>query len=104
MGGSGAVGRSSSGSRASEPAPAAVKSVCENTCAGFTNNGICDEGRPNAQATPESQPDSAAVFEVQCDLGTDCGDCGPWVSCCACSAAHSHRHGNAVAWLGVSIV
>lgn len=75
----GGAGSSSGGSRASEPAPAAVKSVCENTCAGFTNNGICDEGRPNAQATPESQPDSAAVFEVQCDLGTDCGDCGPWV-------------------------
>lgn len=71
--------QSSQSDGGSEPALGAVKSVCENSCAGFANNGVCDEGRPNVQATAESLPDSAAVFEVQCDLGTDCADCGPWV-------------------------
>ncbi|PRW60388.1 A disintegrin and metallo ase with thrombospondin motifs 12 [Chlorella sorokiniana] len=80
--GGGSGGSSSSkgsSSSASDPGPAAVKSVCENTCTGFAKNGVCDEGRPNAKATLETQPDSAAIFEVQCDLGTDCDDCGPWV-------------------------
>ena len=82
--GSASSSGSSSGGSSSDSSPAAVKSVCENTCTGYTRNGVCDEGRPNAQAPPESQPDSAAVFEVLCDLGTDCGDCGPWVSLESC--------------------
>mmetsp|Transcript_5374 Transcript_5374/g.11801 ORF Transcript_5374/g.11801 Transcript_5374/m.11801 type:complete len:538 (+) Transcript_5374:196-1809(+) len=44
---------------------------CQNTCP-HAGNKICDEGR-----FPYSAPLSAEV-PVKCDLGTDCGDCGPW--------------------------
>lgn len=55
---------------------AGVKTVCEDTCPGHAKNGVCNDGRP----TPENdQTDSMTIFEVLCDLGTDCSDCGPWV-------------------------
>ncbi|KAL4449442.1 hypothetical protein ABPG77_007086 [Micractinium sp. CCAP 211/92] len=55
---------------------ARVKTVCEDTCPGHAKNGVCNDGRP----TPEKdQTDSMTIFEVLCDLGTDCSDCGPWV-------------------------
>ncbi|KAL4427805.1 hypothetical protein ABPG75_001894 [Micractinium tetrahymenae] len=55
---------------------ARVKTVCEDTCPGHAKNGVCNEGRP----TPDKdESDSLTIFEVLCDLGTDCSDCGPWV-------------------------
>lgn len=61
--------------------------VCEDSCTGFTRNGVCDEGRPthwramtrNRRKRQYQQDPSAALYTVHCDLGTDCLDCGPWV-------------------------
>ena len=51
--------------------------MCEDTCPGHARNGVCNDGRP----TPDKdETDSMTIFEVLCDLGTDCSDCGPWVS------------------------
>ena len=36
-------------------------------------DGVCDEGRVSLSGPPDRP--AAPVF---CDLGTDCGDCGPW--------------------------
>ena len=55
-----------------------VKTVCQDTCPGHANNGICEDGRPSIKS--EAPPEEMAMFLVLCDLGTDCGDCGPWVS------------------------
>ncbi|EFN60043.1 hypothetical protein CHLNCDRAFT_133271 [Chlorella variabilis] len=56
---------------------------CEDSCAGFTRNGVCNEGRAtvqNAWSRQRVEQDPAnAALEVLCDLGTDCGDCGPWL-------------------------
>lgn len=64
------------------PRPGLVKRLCEDSCAGFTRNGVCDEGRPTLpyRALWRRQQDPAqSVYQVYCDLGTDCGDCGTWV-------------------------
>ncbi|EFJ49709.1 hypothetical protein VOLCADRAFT_89700 [Volvox carteri f. nagariensis] len=63
-----------------------VRSQCSNTCFKALD-GICDEGRPPSNATLPSGTDAqlrgvegnSQVSELFCDLGTDCGDCGPWV-------------------------
>ncbi|KAL4449441.1 hypothetical protein ABPG77_007085 [Micractinium sp. CCAP 211/92] len=63
------------------PRPGLVKRLCEDSCAGFTRNGVCDEGRPTLpyRALWRRQQDPAqSVYQVYCDLGTDCGDCGTW--------------------------
>ncbi|KAL4427804.1 hypothetical protein ABPG75_001893 [Micractinium tetrahymenae] len=63
------------------PKPGLVKRLCEDSCTGFTRNGVCDEGRPTLpyRALWRRQQDPAqSVFQVHCDLGTDCGDCGTW--------------------------
>lgn len=64
------------------PRPGLVKRLCEDSCSGFTRNGVCDEGRPTLayRALWRRQQDPAqSVYQVHCDLGTDCGDCGTWV-------------------------
>jgi hypothetical protein len=50
--------------------PRIEKEVCGNTCP-TALNGLCEEGR-------HAVGQQAAA--VRCDLGTDCGDCGPWRS------------------------
>lgn len=54
-----------------------IKTVCEDTCPGHANNGVCDDGRPSLSS--KEKVEQAAISLVLCDLGTDCGDCGPWV-------------------------
>lgn len=61
---------------AQRPGSAIVKRVCEDTCLGHASNGVCDEGRP---ALLEGHQTDISTFEVFCDLGTDCSDCGAWV-------------------------
>lgn len=52
-------------------ASAAAQPICSNTCF-KANDGACDDGRDAAfSATGNAVP-------VQCDLGTDCADCGSW--------------------------
>lgn len=53
------------------------------------NDGVCDEGRAG-QFVQQQQKQRQQVLPqpglllpegvtaVECDLGTDCGDCGPW--------------------------
>ncbi|GAX85604.1 hypothetical protein CEUSTIGMA_g13019.t1 [Chlamydomonas eustigma] len=48
--------------------------MCTNTCK-KANNGICDDGRGNLTAANQETP-----LRVFCDLGTDCNDCGPWLT------------------------
>lgn len=43
--------------------PAVAQQLCTDTCA-FAHDGECDDGGP------------ASLYDV-CELGTDCGDCGP---------------------------
>ncbi|KAG1670446.1 hypothetical protein FOA52_010182 [Chlamydomonas sp. UWO 241] len=43
--------------------------ACADTCP-KANDGVCNEGR-------HAEPGGPAVA-VECDLGTDCSDCGPW--------------------------
>lgn len=45
-----------------------VGEICTNSCS-KANNGVCDDGR-FLQGEPHTLP--------ECELGTDCGDCGPW--------------------------
>lgn len=96
--------------------PGLVKRLCEDSCAGFTRNGVCDEGRPTLpyRALWRRQQDPAqSVYQVHCDLGTDCGDCGTWVrrrplgpplgataACQAVRAAHCCRQGWSVVLAG----
>jgi FkbM family methyltransferase len=74
-------------------------SICLNTC-GKARNGICDDGRQpisekihpelefyrnyapwnatgGAEARAKLSPQS---YRVHCELGTDCDDCGPWIT------------------------
>lgn len=77
-GGSGgsSIPDASASASAAASARARVKTVCEDSCPGQAKNGVCNDGRP----TPDKdQTDSMTIFEVLCDLGTDCSDCGPWV-------------------------
>ena len=46
--------------------------VCHDSCP-TARNGACDEGRVGTSGVVA--PDS---FQVTCDLGTDCTDCGAW--------------------------
>ncbi|KAL6746244.1 hypothetical protein V8C86DRAFT_3149980 [Haematococcus lacustris] len=50
-----------------------ASAVCLNTCI-KARNGECNDGRPKLGAT-----DIGVPYEVLCDLGTDCDDCGAWV-------------------------
>lgn len=52
------------------PAPAGPE-LCLDTCF-KARDGVCDDGRflPNITR--------GLAVSVQCDLGTDCADCGPW--------------------------
>lgn len=77
---SSAAGAGSGGNPSGAGGGGGVKTVCEDTCPGRARDGVCNEGRPHAKA--DAPPEKLAVFEVDCDLGTDCSDCGPWV----CSA------------------
>lgn len=47
------------------------RSICTNTCP-TAHDGVCDDGRQQ-QTNPEID-----YSTVTCDLGTDCGDCGPF--------------------------
>jgi hypothetical protein len=73
-------GNGGAASSVSASAAARTKSVCDDSCAGQANNGVCDEGRPGLKDAAAAGADWQKVFTVLCDLGTDCGDCGPWVS------------------------
>ena len=78
--GAGGGGSASTAASASAAASASSKSACDDSCAGQANNGVCDEGRPEPKDAAATRADWQKVFTVLCDLGTDCGDCGPWVS------------------------
>ena len=47
----------------------ACSGVCEDTCAGFAHDGVCDDGGPG-----DADPDDPCTF------GTDCADCGTRIS------------------------
>jgi hypothetical protein len=59
--------------------------ACADTC-GTARDGVCDEGRPAAGALPNTPP-SGGYWNVTCDLGTDCNDCGAWTSAGTAEAA-----------------
>lgn len=64
----GAAAAAGSGSAA---AGAGLVRICSDACP-RAKNGVCDDGRPGpGQAEAPHQR-----FEVHCDLGTDCSDCG----------------------------
>ncbi|KFM24864.1 A disintegrin and metalloproteinase with thrombospondin motifs 12 [Auxenochlorella protothecoides] len=50
-----------------------LTAVCTNTCP-KARDGVCQDGRQVLKASRQ-QP-----FPVLCDLGTDCEDCGPWIT------------------------
>ena len=55
------------------PAPAATQA----------NDGVCDEARCAwgdclLPAGKIVNPAGSEVYQLKCDLGTDCNDCGPW--------------------------
>ncbi|GFR50178.1 hypothetical protein Agub_g12345 [Astrephomene gubernaculifera] len=49
------------------------REICTNTCS-KARNGVCEEGRPGRAQV------NAPYLMAYCDLGTDCEDCGPWVT------------------------
>lgn len=52
--------------------------VCADTCP-HARDGVCQEGRAGrGPAAAAAAGDGTGPFEVLCDLGTDCSDCGPW--------------------------
>ena len=55
------------------------KEVCKNTCP-TANDGVCQEGRrhKSKREVITADEDQHEQYRVECDLGTDCGDCGPW--------------------------
>ncbi|KAL6784221.1 hypothetical protein ACKKBG_A05315 [Auxenochlorella protothecoides x Auxenochlorella symbiontica] len=62
-------------SRSIKPGP--VRTVCENTCP-TARDGVCQDGRPGPGSNATSFYET--LHPVVCDLGTDCADCGPWVT------------------------
>jgi hypothetical protein len=48
-----------------------VEELCDDSCS-LARNGVCDDGRNWARHQQHG------FDQVRCDLGTDCGDCGPW--------------------------
>lgn len=71
-------GGTSSSAGSSSTSAAGVKTVCEDSCAGHASNGVCDDGRPEVKLKAGTT-DTNTIYEVHCDLGTDCSDCGAWV-------------------------
>lgn len=57
--------------------PGPVRTVCENTCP-TARDGVCQDGRPSPGSNATSFYET--LHPVVCDLGTDCADCGPWVT------------------------
>ncbi|KAG2493458.1 hypothetical protein HYH03_008275 [Edaphochlamys debaryana] len=51
--------------------------ACSNTCP-KAKNGICDEGRP-----VQGKTSHLLLWMATCDLGTDCDDCGPYITAAA---------------------
>lgn len=87
------------------------KSVCDNSCP-TAGDGTCDDGRVH-RVGGEHAADSLSIFPVKCDLGTDCDDCGPWVSACrtlhcfwsccrCCRRARAGSRCGAVVWVAGS--
>lgn len=54
-----------------------VRTVCENSCP-TARDGVCQDGRPPPGSNATSFYET--LHPVICDLGTDCADCGPWVT------------------------
>jgi hypothetical protein len=52
-----------------------VARVCDDSCA-HAGNGVCDDGRGGNVSRPVLDG-LLAWNHVRCDLGRDCGDCGP---------------------------
>lgn len=70
------------GSKTGELIPSSTKplvprSVCTNTCP-TARDGVCQDGRPGPGVDAEAF--YATARNVTCDLGTDCADCGAWVT------------------------
>jgi hypothetical protein len=66
-------------------APVRTPTACADSCA-TARDGVCDEGRPAAGAPPDTPP-PGGYWNVTCDLGTDCNDCGAWTSAGTAEAA-----------------
>ena len=51
----------------------ADEEICSDTCP-YSRDGVCQEGRADVNGTDSG----TGPYQVMCDLGTDCSDCGAW--------------------------